>query len=1321
MGLPEIGLRSRGGLAMKIRRLEIQGFKSFADRTVLKFGDGITGVVGPNGCGKSNIVDAIRWVMGEQSAKHLRGLGMQDIIFAGCETRGPAGMAEVSITFKNDGELVPPEYQQHEEIQVTRRLFRDGTSEYAINQVNCRLRDILDLFMGTGIGKNAYAIIEQGRIGLIVTARPEERRALIEDAAGVSRYKARRKQAERRIAATEQNLLRVTDIVTELQGRLKTLEGQAKKAEKYRRIKTELRELDLHSAAHKRLELDARELYESRRANDMQQTIGAEANAFDTEQTAIQEALETFSAEESKLRQQEAAAYENAKSLDLARQNLEFLLREEGKLKERVEEAELERSELLDEQSRLRTEQEEAEAIESSLDEGANEEDRELEAREVALEALKEQISSEKSSLDNDKTAMVEQLTAVAQRRNALENIARRAEDLTHRAETADEDALKANTRADEARKRLSQLEIDLAKKRQLKLQLEGEHSSRESQLDELRIESETVDGQLNNTRGDLLDRRSRLKSLQQIRSNYEGCSDAVRSVMQRGQDGLHGLVADLLTSDPRYETAVEAVLGERLQSIVVAEQQDGFDAGRFLRAEGNGRSTFVPLDLRLDHAPWAPRTLDRGGSSSIPPPSAAIPRNFDGGSSSIASTHAERLEGGAWPSLASEVAEVPTALPQPLEDTVPPPLPAGDTSAEELHHALTKVPGASSIPRFQGETISGLGDWMEEEDGFWPDLSDPLVCGRMVDLVRTKPGYEHVAHALIGDVVVVEGLDKAHELWVANGHRKTLVTLEGEVLCPMGLFTGGSSAGVSEGLLAQKREMEELGSQVTQLEQELLGYERRKKELRTQIGHAEAQLEALSAETQQGALAIVSFERDLASLREQITREGELSTRAKEDSNRLRADLEALSEEQASTEAALEELTQQKSDAEYRVSEAASALADLETQARTLTDSITTLKIEVAANREKRDSSKKNLVRITNRLDDIDTRLDRLSSVIERGRVEISEAQGKMQSERERIKTLEVLVERERTTLDQLRTELEGTRSQLKVRESALQKKRTVLDNVRNKLNKSEMKIREYQIARENLHAQMRDRYQIELDELLTDFHVLAPQSDEHTSQAKKLRRQLSDIGAINLTAIEEYAAVKARYDHLAEQKADLETAVEALKSAIRKINKTSQERFIEAFRLVNEKFQQVFPKVFAGGRSALVLTNEDEPLESGIEIMAQPPGKKLQSVNLLSGGEKALTAVSLIFGIFLIKPTPFCLLDEVDAPLDEANVGRYNDMLREMAHISQFVLITHNKRTMELPDRLYGVTMETPGVSKIVPVDVVSETDKRGGLRAV
>ncbi|MCK6548831.1 AAA family ATPase, partial [Myxococcota bacterium] len=612
---------------MKIRRLEIQGFKSFADKTVLTFGEGITGVVGPNGCGKSNIVDAIRWAMGEQSAKHLRGQGMQDIIFAGSESRGPQGLSEVTITFKNDGALVPPEYAKFDEISVTRRLFRDGTSEYAINKVSCRLRDILDLFMGTGIGKQAYSIIEQGRIGLIVTAKPEDRRTFIEEAAGISRYKARRKQAERRIEATEQNLLRVTDITNELKQRIGSLERQAKKAERYKRLRGELRELDLCAAAHRHFELDAMERFAATEAQGVREQIGANEEAIDAEELRIHAALSALSAKEQKLREREAELHEHQQALALARNNVEFLGRErDGQLTRRAE-AEAEQAELTTELVTLRADRDSAEQLGRELDSTGGEERALLVERERALAELGASIEAAQRALEDDKQAMVATLTTIARHNNNLHNLDRTEKDLESRSARAETAVKAAAERHHELERELREVRKALDQTRQLKLALEERRHSEESLAEQLRAEYADNEAVLQSSRHELMDKRSRLNSLAEIRKNYEGCKEGVRAIMKKKEEditfsaSLYGLVADVVSSERRYETAIEAVLGDRLQYVIVGGHSDAAAAVDYLRSESHGRSSFIPLDLREDHTPWAPRpAAERARRASLAP-----------------------------------------------------------------------------------------------------------------------------------------------------------------------------------------------------------------------------------------------------------------------------------------------------------------------------------------------------------------------------------------------------------------------------------------------------------------------------------------------------------------------------------------------------------------------------------------------------------------------------------------------------------------------------------------------------------------------------
>ena len=1369
---------------MKIRRLEIQGFKSFADRTVLRFGEGITGVVGPNGCGKSNIVDAIRWVMGEQSAKHLRGSGMQDVIFAGCESRGPMSLCEVTITFHNDGNLVPPDYQGHDEISVTRRLFRDGTSEYAINKVGCRLRDILDLFMGTGIGKNAYSIIEQGRIGLIVTAKPEDRRAFIEDAAGVSRYKARRKQAERRIAATEQNLLRINDLTEELGQRLKTLKNQAEKAERYKRLKDELKTLDLSVAVQRYLELQARMGFEAQSSSELQLRVDEGETQLTADEAALTERQDDLTARDEALRERENVLHEHRQALALTKNDAAYLEKQQATLTEREEEALTEQTTLQQELVGLKSEHDEANDEGQALDE-ADDELRMLDNRAAALDNGRAELADTQKKLDAAKQAAIEALSAIAQQKNGLSNLDRTDTETDQQIHRATEARKGAAQRARAAETKATEVFNELERNRQLKLRLDDRRGEQEGLLKQLRDELAEIEGSLQQNQQTLMDRRSRLNSLQAIQRNYEGCTEAVRLLMQRKAHdsslGLHGLVADVITPEPALEAAVEGLLGERLQHVIVNSQTDAISAIDLLRNHDAGRSSFVPLELRepprsdirissepplsndsnelmeaarraapadpipltkagtaptegglptwdeileqpspLGPSPVGPAPVDPSPISASPLGSARgesneeQPTNLSGLGSHVPSGFAPPSNGAPAPSFGAADLN-PSVFAQDASG-----LSSSTGAGDAAPSMVTELPVPQPVEAEQASQAPSEVAWNEAEPGAWPP-SDPDVIGRLTDLVSAQPGYESVARALLGNAVVVENLDAARRLWAeqpVTGAPISFVTRKGEVLDGVGVMTGGSNEGVSAGLLKQKREITELVDTVRRLEAKVSVESERQTTLKHRVVDIESQISSLSQERHREELSIVNLERDLKKLEEESAREGAERDSKAEEVSFLRTRKSDLADKREATLATVAEREAEKERLEAEVETLREQLAAHQTTVQSLQDAVTEVKVQVAANREKRDNSKRNLARIRQRIKDVEARLAKLAEVIEQSRNDAKDVHAKLESAQMKGAQLQAQLTADEGAVAADREQFEGDMETLKADQAKLKNERGTLDKMKSKLGSAVMKVREFQLGQENLVEQVEERYRLDLTTLLVDYHLAAPLKPEDHKRATKLRKQLDNIGPINLTAIEEHAEVSKRHEFLMTQQRDLEEAIGALRSAIRRINKTSKERYVEAFRLVNEKFQQIFPKLFSGGRCALVMVDESDPLESGIEMLAQPPGKKLQSVNLLSGGEKALTAVALIFGIFLIKPTPFCLLDEVDAPLDEANVGRYNEMLREMSSISQFILITHNKRTMELPDRLYGVTMETPGVSKIVPVDVV-ESQRR--LRAV
>ncbi|MFO0724884.1 MAG: chromosome segregation protein SMC [Myxococcota bacterium] len=1286
---------------MRIKRLEIQGFKSFADRTVLHFGDGITGVVGPNGCGKSNIVDALRWAMGEQSAKHLRGNGMEDVIFAGSESRGPTGMAEVTITFKNDdGTLVPPEYRGLTEISVTRRLFRDGTSEYLINRQLMRLRDVIDLFLGTGVGTKSYSIIEQGRVGLIVTAKPEDRRALIEDAAGISKYKARKKQAERRLEAAEQNLLRVSDIEGELKKRIGSLERQAKKAERYRELKAEQKELELWTAAHRQLELSAVSLFHKRRAEELELAISQNQAGLEEEELAIIEASEALDQRSRSLDGDRQRLAEIEQALAVGAKNVEHLEREQRGLLTRRAEVEAEVARLTVEATEVEAEREHLGVEAAALEERSDGE--EIAAEAARVDEAHKKILDEELDLERMKKAAVDVMTAIAQQEAALATakealVALEARHREKREETARLEAESAALSVEAAgvRERLGQNRAERQTLENLRLE-------REEALGEAEREFMDREARRTKRRSELTTKRSRLSSLVEIQKNYEGCQEGVRAVMRQAKETpgfmkeLHGLVADVISAPSKFEGAVEAVLGDRLQYVIVSSQDEGMGAIEYLQRTADGRSSFIPLDLREDHTSWAPRRATRrpalGLADTMVPMLAA---------DTMAPVRVGDLELHAVPAVQKDAA-LESTEPKSISDRPPPP--EVQALVDELRKneaERTRQDAATS----QLPVPDAIGEELED---VWPDLAQPGVLGKMVDLIATNAGYEHVSRVLLGDVVVVEDMPAAQRIWRSNGHRKTLVTLSGEVLDPVGILSGGSSRGVSAGLLAKKREIAELELEVQALEAEAKLDDEAHAALAARIEGLESEIRELSSRSHAEELHIVELEQGVKNLESTAARQAELGNLLSEERARIEDAQQQKGLEIERLSAASVTLVERRQEVDRQIAEASARISEHRAEIEAAQLRVTTLKIELAQRTEKREALRRAVERAEARAADLSGRLSRLHANLETSREEeerISRQLGDSTKERGELE-LEANAKREVVRAEE--QDLDQARQTLRASDEAAREKRRRLEAERSSLAEATMKVKEAEIALLSLAETILERYQRTPIEIVPDYHLKAPPTEEDAARLQDLRKKIDAMGEINLTAISEYEEVKTRHDFLHQQKADLVKAIDLLKSAIKKINRTSKDRFVETFALVNEKFETVFPRLFNGGKASLVLTNPEDPLESGIEMLAQPPGKKLQSVSLLSGGEKALTAVALIFGIFLIKPTPFCLLDEVDAPLDDANVGRYNELIRDMSSISQFILITHNKRTMEVPDRLYGVTMEEPGISRLVSVDI-------------
>jgi chromosome segregation protein len=1186
---------------MRIRRLDVVGFKSFMDRTVVVFDDGVTGVVGPNGCGKSNVADAIRWVLGEQSARQLRGRSMEDVIFNGSETKPPLSIAEVILTFINDrpSEL-PAQYQGFGEITVGRRLYRTGESEYLINGVTARLLDVNDIFFGSGIGRTAYSIVEQGRIGQIVSARPEDRRAIIEEAAGITKYKKRREAAERKMEATHQNLTRVADLVQELGKQLESLNRQARRAEKYKALKGQIRELELATAAARYLELTA-----TRRAAEERHAV---ARAEEAELAA-------------RLAELEAAAEVDRSRLSESEARLGDLTRREHEYSSaaRVSEVSAEAAghELEQIGQRTRAQATEVEALKAQAEALAAEREALLRQRddltslstaddlrlgdaEIAIRELGREQGQAQGEVDGARADAAAALNLATGHRSQLAQIERQRLDLKARHDRNRGEAgelADRTTRLDGSR---SQYAEKLGQTRQLKLRLEEQRGAQEELLERTRSEFIQNEAKLITLREELQDKRSRLQTLVEVLRNYEGYGRGVRSIMTRagqgaGRDrGIFGLVADVVSSSPEFENAIEAVLGERLQYVIVESHSQGVEAIDYLKTAAEGRASLIPMARIKDPAAWLPEAAGHPG-----------------------------------------------------------------------------------------------------------------VVASAIDVVRYEPSYDKVVRFLLGDALIVRDLPSALELWQASDPKRTLVTLDGEVLDPSGVVTGGPLEGEGHGALQRRREVQELEETVRAFEAEFALAQERHRTLQTRLLQLEAALKSLDKDGRDKELALLDQEKDLARLGEELERVGQRMGQLELERSQLEAGLAELAREEEEHRLAAATAEAEVSRCEERARASVTRLDGLRGRADQVTAEVLNLKVKVAADSERRESIGAALRRIDEARREVEERRARIFAALSEQNARAAELRGRVEGTRIDLGRLAADLAQVQGQLADARSVHEGLQLGGRAREAEVRDLRARVEALRAELAATALTVREQALERSHLEEQTRERCQAELKQELSRFHLERPPGDAERERLDELKAQAERMGAINLTAIEEYDELAQRHAFMTTQKADLEASLADLKAAIVKINRASRERFRETFDRVNEKFQQVFPRLFNGGRAGLVLTQDDGgDGEAGVEIFSQPPGKKLQSVNLLSGGEKALTAVALIFAIFLIKPTPFCLLDEVDAPLDDANVGRYNDIVKEMSRTSQFILITHNKRTMEMVDTLYGVTMEEPGVSKLVSV---------------
>ncbi|OIJ09873.1 chromosome segregation protein SMC [Anaerobacillus arseniciselenatis] len=1177
---------------MFLKRLDIVGFKSFAERTSIDFVPGVTAVVGPNGSGKSNISDGIRWVLGEQSAKSLRGAKMEDIIFAGSDTRKPLNFAELTLTLNNEDHHLAIDYS---EVSVTRRVYRSGESEYYINKQSCRLKDIHELFMDSGLGREAYSIIGQGKIEEILSSKSEERRVIFEEAAGVLKYKTRKLKAERKLAETQENLYRVEDIIHELEGQVEPLKIQASMAKDYLEKKDELKKVEVGLL-----------VYEIEQLHNQWQQQKQKVEQLSYEQVEISSQIQVEEVKVDDFREKIQAIDESINDLqDVLLRTIEQLEKNEGQkevLKERKKNYDQTKEDLVEKINNFK-------AKKVTLEESVKLENEKLIQYKDQLNSTSKQLSEElkvlasleediETDLERMKADYIEVLNEQASIRNEIRYLQEQLEQRKQKSFYLDNN----NSALLEQRDNLLKNEKLLKEKVLKKQQSINEHALKlgntNKQLESLTEKFEQMEVQLFEAVGFVQKIRSRKDVLEEMQADFSGFFQGVKEVLKaRGEKlkGIEGAIAELINVPKNVELAIETALGGAMQHVVVGTEENGRQAIQFLKNHRFGRATFLPLSVikARDFSPY-----DR-----------------------------QKLQ------------------------------------------------------------------------------NHPAFIGVAVDLINFEEKYRSVISNLLGHVIVAKDLVGANELAKLLHYKNRIVTVEGDVVNPGGSMSGGSIKQKGSQLLGRQRELDELITKLAQVEKQTELMENKVNELRVERQTKEVLLESLRKEGEQ----LRTEEHELkANLREYEIEVNNLNERLSlYDKEKANFDHEVIEIEKkiALLNENLVKTEQLKEQLDHQVKTLTEKKKTQQTSKQSLNEFITELKVKVAKEEEQYRNQKERVIT-----------LEKEQSMLERELKETEEGywllEREMNNNTNGEESLDEMIEKKRYEKDltfkfiqerrQERIDIQNAHDDL---ERELKEKKRNQKQLADYLHTEEVRVTRLDVELENRLKKLSTDYEISFEAAKAKY-PLPDDAKASKERVKLIKLAIDELGTVNLGAIDEYTRVSERFSFLTEQKGDLQEAKETLFQVIKEMDLEMSTRFEATFLQIKSQFQNVFKELFGGGQADLQLNHPDNILETGVDIVAQPPGKKLQHLALLSGGERALTAIALLFAILKVRPVPFCVLDEVEAALDEANVSRFANYLKDFSKETQFIVVTHRKGTMEEADVLYGVTMQESGVSKLVSV---------------
>ena len=1176
---------------MYLKRLEMQGFKSFADKTVLEFMPGITSVIGPNGSGKSNISDAIRWILGEQSMKSLRGAKTQDIIFAGTQNRKSLGFAEASLVFDNTDGALPIEYT---EVTVTRKIYRSGETRYYINKVSCRLKDIVELFMDTGIGRDGYSIIGQGKIDEILSNKSEDRRHIFEEAAGIVKYRTRKEETEKKLEQTKLNLLRINDILTEIEGNLDPLQQQADKAKKYLNLKEELKDIEVGLFLYniEKLKKSLEEFAQNEEI--MNSTLNQEEGKLEKIKILKEELKDSIDEITIQIENMQNIGFESQKDIEKLNSNINVA---ETKILNNIENTKLYQNEILELEEKIKNLKQEIEQKQfkkDNLKQNKEKFENELREKEEELEKLTKKLSTKELEIEKLKKQVEENTdkkyelqSQISTQTANIENAEKRQRQISQEIDNQVLELDRTRMKREDIAKSFSEIEAERNKILKAIDEIDNKKQEINNKVKE-------YDQQIINNTNEMRMKQSRYNFLVETEKEKEGYIKSVKALLldcekikELGK-GMHGVLANIISVPNEYEIAIEMCLGASLQNIVTDTEEDAKKLVEHLRKNNLGRASFLPI---------------------------------------------------------------------------------------------TAVKGRK-IENIKGKKIG--------------------VIGIASDLVRFDKKYEQIILNLLGRTVVVDNMQNAINLAKENNYSFRIITTDGDLINPSGAITGGSVTKKTVNILGRSREIEELENEIKKLKEKIQKSEKEKEEYMNSSEDIIEEVQALEKKMQEIDITYATEKQRVASIDENIEQIQKRIEKLKQENVKTEEDKKETIETRKSNEKQIETMNKQNEDDQKIIDEFSTVNKDSQKYIDDLNFDITNLKISVSSFNESEVSIQEITEMIGKEIETHTKNKENKKIQIENANKENEILKQEIENTKQEIEKVKSKVSNSGDTIEKLKQERIEKNEKLSKKEDEQTDQFNVIEDLKAQITKLEIKKTKAEEDITDIINKMWEEY-----ELTPNNAGNYPKPENVALTQRKvnvLRTDIKELGSVNVDSIEEYKNLKDRYDFMCEQRLDLDATMAKLRNVIQDMTETMKKQFKEKFEVINKNFGEVFKELFGGGMAEVTLTDETNILECGIDITVQPPGKKLQNMTLLSGGEKAFTAIALLFAILKINPAPFCVLDEIEAALDDVNVYRYAEYLKKFSKDTQFLVITHRKGTMEAADTVYGVTMEEKGISKLL-----------------